>query len=40
MRERAESVGGSLVIVSNEGCGTQIRARVPLRQPAEEASAV
>jgi signal transduction histidine kinase len=29
MRERAESVGGTLDIASATGCGTQIRARLP-----------
>jgi PAS domain S-box-containing protein len=33
MRERAMSVGGSLDIVSAPGCGTQIRARIPLAPP-------
>lgn len=30
MRERAESVGGSLCILSSPGCGTQINVRLPL----------
>jgi len=31
MRERASSVGGALEIESVPGCGTRIRAHVPIR---------
>jgi PAS domain S-box-containing protein len=37
MRERALSVGGDLEIVSAPGRGTQIRARIPIAAPAEDA---
>ena len=33
MRERAQSVDGMLEIVSAPGCGTQIRARIPIAAP-------
>jgi len=40
MHERAESVGGTLRVVSRKGAGTRLQVTVPFRAPQHQASSI
>ena len=40
MHERAESVGGTLSVISRKGVGTRLQVTVPFRTPQHQASSI